>query len=480
MTQVVALPAARFPALGSIDHYDPDAQLSGNLPLVVKLLTGLLALLLACAALVPIGGAVIGGGEVGVEARVKQIAHPIGGTVAQILVRNGQHVRKGQVLLRLDDRVTGADAEYSALSLDQMLAQKARLEAEQNEAAGITFPPALAVRQDESAQRAMAEEQRLFAIRRAERATLGAQMQARMSQSREQITGYQSQIASLRQQAALIENERKGIQSLYDRKLVTITRYNQVERQAAEITGSVASLQAQIAQTRAHMTEIGAQMIQLGDTRRTDAGTQLAAINAQLNQQRVRSIAATDTQERTVIRATQDGVVDKLAVATIGGVIRPAEVLMVIVPDGGKSGDRGQHQPVRSRSGPPGAKRAPALFSAQRCPYARTDRLRILCGRGPGGRRQDRPPLHPGTHRDRSSLDEEPARHADQARPAGRNLHRDRLAIDAVVHHQTAARPVLAQFPRQLTEADGRRAGTAAYRPTAWYSSPAASAVARS
>lgn len=335
MTQVVALPAARLPALGSIDHYDPDAQLSGNLPLVVKLLTGLLALLLACAALVPIGGAVIGGGEVGVEARVKQIAHPIGGTVAQILVRNGQHVRKGQVLLRLDDRVTGADAEYSALSLDQMLAQKARLEAEQNEAAGITFPPALAVRQDESAQRAMAEEQRLFAIRRAERATLGAQMQARMSQSREQITGYQSQIASLRQQAALIENERKGIQSLYDRKLVTITRYNQVERQAAEITGSVASLQAQIAQTRAHMTEIGAQMIQLGDTRRTDAGTQLAAINAQLNQQRVRSIAATDTQERTVIRATQDGVVDKLAVATIGGVIRPAEVLMVIVPDGG-------------------------------------------------------------------------------------------------------------------------------------------------
>ncbi|MFD2781440.1 biotin/lipoyl-binding protein [Novosphingobium pokkalii] len=80
---------------------------------LVAALAGLMILLFALAALVPIGGAVIGGGQVGVETRVKRIAHPTGGVIAAIAVINGQHVRQGELLMRLDDRVTGADATYS-------------------------------------------------------------------------------------------------------------------------------------------------------------------------------------------------------------------------------------------------------------------------------------------------------------------------------------------------------------------------------
>ena len=91
---------------------------------------GLFLVLFVLAAVVPIGGAVIGGGQVGVESRVKRIAHPTGGVISSILVHNGQHVKEGDLLMRLDDRVTGADAQYSNLTVEQLLAQKARLEAE--------------------------------------------------------------------------------------------------------------------------------------------------------------------------------------------------------------------------------------------------------------------------------------------------------------------------------------------------------------
>lgn len=74
-------------------------------------------------------------------------------------------------------------------------------------------------------------------------------------------------------------------------------------------------------------------MIQIGQSRRSDAGKSLAAINAQLNQQQLRSITARDAFERTVIRAPQDGVVESLALAAPGDVVKPAESLMTIVPD---------------------------------------------------------------------------------------------------------------------------------------------------
>ena len=82
---------------------------------------GLFLALAALAAFVPMGGAVIGMGQVVVESRVKRIAHPTGGAIAEILVRNGQRVESGQVLLRLEDNVSGADATYSGQIVERPL-----------------------------------------------------------------------------------------------------------------------------------------------------------------------------------------------------------------------------------------------------------------------------------------------------------------------------------------------------------------------
>ena len=293
----------------------------------------LFLLILILAAFVPIGGAVLGMGTVGVESRVKRIAHPFGGVIAAILVRNGEHVERGQLLMRLDDRVTGADATYSSLTVEQLLAQRARLEAERLGSGSIAFPPELTRAGSASARKAMADEQRLFRLRAAEEGQMRAQLSARIAQLNAEIRSIRAQIASFQRQRALIEPERQGVKELYDKDLVTISRLNQMERSAAEIDGRIASLNAQIAQTLSQITETQERAIQLGQTRRVEAGTELARVMTALNEQRVRSISAGDQQNRSEIRAPYAGTVEKIAFAAIGEVVRPAEAIMEIVPD---------------------------------------------------------------------------------------------------------------------------------------------------
>ena len=305
------------------------AGLRRNLAIVVGIFVGLLLL----ATLVPIGGAVIGNGQVGVESRVKRIAHPTGGVISQIAVVNGQHVVAGQLLMRLDDRVTGADKLYSNLTVEQLLAQRARLEAERLGSGRIVLPPELLNNNSPSARQAMADEQRLFAIRASEQSQLRAQLEARARQYSDEITGYQAQITSLRKQRELIEPERKNTQELGDKQLVTISRVNQLERTAADLEGNIAAQDAQIASARAKITEAQEQAIQLVETRRAEAGKELGDINTALNQQQLRSVSATDQQFRSEIRAPYSGTVEKIAFAAVGDVVKAAEPIMEIVPD---------------------------------------------------------------------------------------------------------------------------------------------------
>ena len=317
-----------------IAPYDPDHNIKSKLRLSLIAIAVLVFGLGAAAAFVPMGGAVVGGGQVGVESRVKRIAHPTGGIISAIYVKNGDRVKKGDILMRLDDTVTGADAQLSGLSVDQLLAQRARLEAERLGTAGMAMPAELRSSTEAGARKAIADEQKLFAIRRGEQAGMRAQLAARVQQYGQQIAGYRSQIDALEKQTALIEPERKGVKELWDKDLVTISRLNQLERTQVDFQGNIGALQAQIAQTEARITEAREQMLQLNDTRRSEAGTQLAQVNATLNQQQVRSVSAGDTFDRSVIRAPYTGTVDKVAFATIGDVVRPAETIMEIVPEG--------------------------------------------------------------------------------------------------------------------------------------------------
>lgn len=294
---------------------------------------GVFGILFALAAVVPMSGAVIGHGQVGVETNVKRISHPLGGVVSQVLVKNGQHVKKGDLLVRLDNEVSSADALYSSLTVEQLLAQKARLEAERTGSGTLVFPAELLQANSASAQQAMADETRLFQLHQQERIQLKAQLQSRIAQAGQNIRAVNAQISSLRKQRNLIEPELKSVRELWERRLVTISRTNQMERAAVDLEGSIAAQQAELSQIGGRISETREQIIQLEASKRSVAGEELARTNAVLNEQRMRKATAVDQNARSEIRAPYSGTVEKLAFSATGEVIRSAEPIMEIVPD---------------------------------------------------------------------------------------------------------------------------------------------------
>ncbi len=245
--------------------------------------------------------------------------------IAEIFVGDGDAVKEGALLMRLDTSVSAVDAEASTASLEQLRAQRARLTAELEGRGAVSFPTGLSAD-------AIAAEQRRFTLNRDELASLQAQLSERINQSRRQIDGFNVQIGALRKQQDLILPELAQLRELKAKGYVTIRRVNEMERTAIELEGSIGALQANIAQANAAIAQAQEQQVQVGQSARADASAELAQVNAAINDQTVASADAGDRLDRSAIRAPVAGVVDKLAFAAIGEVVRPAETIMEIVP----------------------------------------------------------------------------------------------------------------------------------------------------
>ncbi|MFL9840005.1 HlyD family type I secretion periplasmic adaptor subunit [Sphingomonas sp. ST-64] len=297
--------------------------------LIAVLLFGLFGL----AAFLQIGGAVIGSGEVVVDSSVRVVSHPTGGVLRDVLVRNGDRVRQGQVLVRLDTTVTEIGSQSASTGLDQLLARRARLEAERDGAAVLRFPSELTGNGDARTQEVIAREKGLFDLRRAELVGTLALLRQRIEQLDSEIAGYRVQIDATERQLVLIEPELEGLRRLHEKQLVTINRLNSAERAAVQLEGSKAALQSNIAQARARISETREQILNVTKNMRSDAATQLADVIAQINEQQVRVASTADAVARSDVRAPQSGTVDKIAFTTVGSAVPPAQPILQIVPD---------------------------------------------------------------------------------------------------------------------------------------------------
>ncbi len=137
-----------------------------------------------------LSGAVIGQGVVVVDSSVKKVQHATGGIVGELRVREGDRVKAGDILIRLDETQTLANATIVTKSLDELLARQARLEAERDNADQIVFPKVLLERTKDSNSetgRAIAAESKLFDLRRQARSGQKAQLKERSAQSQEEI-----------------------------------------------------------------------------------------------------------------------------------------------------------------------------------------------------------------------------------------------------------------------------------------------------
>jgi HlyD family secretion protein len=312
---------------------DPAARLSRRIR-ASGVAAGALALgLLAIGLFARIGGAVIAEGQIAARSQVKTIIHPTGGVLAAMLVRDGDRVRAGQELLRFDTSVAAVDASSSGMGLSELLARRARLEAERDNRDAIIFPAGLLAAPDPAGVTALIErERRQFALNLQGRRSTLALLRERIVQGEAQIASIEAQIAANRRQAALIEPELAGLRSLWERRLVTVGRLNQLERAAVEIDGNRAALQANIAQVRARIAETREQMLNVDVNARAAAAAELARVNADANAQSVRSAGASSAFHRSVIRAPQAGTIDKLAYTTLGSAIPAGQPILQIVP----------------------------------------------------------------------------------------------------------------------------------------------------
>jgi HlyD family secretion protein len=283
-----------------------------------------------------LSGAVIAQGVVVVDSNVKKVQHATGGIVSELRVREGDRVNAGDILIRLDETQTLANATILTKSLDELLARQARLEAERDGADQISFPRALLDRTKDGksdAGRAIAAEAKLFDLRRQARSGQKAQLKERSAQLQEEIKGYSGQVEAKQKEVDLIHQELEGVRSLWQKNLVPIQRLTALERDGARLEGERSQLGGMIAQSKGKIAEIALQAIQIDQDLRSEVGKDLIETRSKLSELGERKTAAVDQLNRIDIRAPQSGRVHELSVHTVGGVIAPGEQIMLIVPD---------------------------------------------------------------------------------------------------------------------------------------------------
>ena len=282
-----------------------------------------------------LAGAVIAPGSVVVESNIKKIQHPSGGVVSDILVHEGDVVEEGQVLIRLDATVTGATVGAVQSQLDELMVREARLLAERDGAGAISFPQQLTSREKEpSVATAMMGEKKLFDSRSAARTGQRSQLEERVSQTKEEIRGLTAQQESKESEIGYIGDELSGVAQLYKQKLVSMTRYTELQRDQAKLQGERGQLIADIARARGKISEVELQIIQIDQDFRTDVLKDLRDTQGKIAELKERITAAEDQLNRIEIRAPQNGTIHELAVHTVGGVIRAGDTIMEIVPRG--------------------------------------------------------------------------------------------------------------------------------------------------
>jgi len=281
----------------------------------------------------PIAGAAIAPGVVSPDGRRRTVQHLEGGIIHQLLVTSGDHVTQGQPLIVLEETQALADYNRIVVQRRTYAAMQSRLEAEQAGAEEITFPDFLISNaENPDVAQIIETQQTLFETRQAAQQSRADILRQRIAQLDEEIIGLESQIDSQNRQIALIASEVEDVQELVDRGLERRARLLALQRQQADIEGAVGANVAAIAQARQSIGETELQILNLDTDRQDEIANELNQVRferAGIEQDLSRT---QDILTRTSILAPISGIVVENRFTTVGGVIRPGEPILDIVP----------------------------------------------------------------------------------------------------------------------------------------------------
>ena len=286
------------------------------------------------ASVAPLNSAVIAQGVVEVSSSKKRIQHLEGGIVAQILVKDGDRVEAGDILIRLDATRAQVQVEIIQGQLDAARALEARLSAERDRKDTLTFPGDLEARRaDPKIAEILSGQEKVFAARRQALSGQIDILRRRVAQSKEQISGLQGQVDAYKRQKNLIDDELHGTQELFEKGYAAKTRLLALKREGSRLEGERDERIGEIARLKQSIGETELQIIQLENNMQEDVAKQIRDTQTSIFDYQERRAAAKDQLNRVEVRAPQSGTVVGLNVHTEGAVLQPAQTIMEIVPD---------------------------------------------------------------------------------------------------------------------------------------------------
>lgn len=287
------------------------------------------------AAVAPLDSAAIAPGRVAADSSTKPLQHLEGGIVDEILVKEAEAVKEGQVLFRLKPTQARANSDMVRKQLDAALAQESRLTAERDGVATLNFPAELLERRSvpETAA-AIADQERQFAERKTTLQNQTLILRTRLEQTSKELGGVRQQETAYKDQLANLSAEIENLSELQRKGLYPKSKLMALQREYSRLEGQLGSAQAEAARLGEVLQETKLQIAQAEQKFREEAGQQLTEVRARLSDARERLRVTDDIMSRIEIRAPQNGVVQGLKVHTPGAVVRPGETLAELVPSG--------------------------------------------------------------------------------------------------------------------------------------------------
>lgn len=326
--------AARLLPYDTMNQLAPDQRARPTILVGLVLMLVLFGIIGLWAAVVPLSAGAIAQGKVISESNRKEIQHLEGGIVKEILVKDGDAVKAGQVLVRLDS--TNAKARSEQV-LGQYLAAKAtetRLIAERDAKPSIAFPEEYLKQEaaNPKVKDALETQRRLFTTRRE---SLEGQIQVlnqRAAQSGDEIRGLKEQIAAANTQISLLSQEITTVEGLLATGNALKPRLLNLQRQQADLMGQRGNAQAMISRAGQTISESKTAILNLKNEFLNKVVAELKDTQVQLSSLEEQARATSDVARRVEVTAPIAGTVTALKVHTIGGVLQSGEVLLSLVP----------------------------------------------------------------------------------------------------------------------------------------------------